>query len=44
MGNRIMAEPMFAALNATCHLAPDRREYASPLRFVSIAGEAHCID
>ena len=39
MGNRIIAEPLFAVLNATCDLVPGRREYASLLRVVPITGE-----
>ena len=43
MGNRILAEPMFAILNATCDMVPGRREYASLLRVLPIAGEAEAL-
>ena len=39
MGERIVGSPMFAVLNSTCDLVPGRREYASLLRVVQVAGE-----
>ena len=39
MRERIVGSPMFAVLNSTCDLVPGRREYASLLRVVQVAGE-----
>ena len=38
MGERISREPLFCVLNSTCDLVPDRREYASLLPVMPIAG------
>lgn len=39
MGQRIIGNPMFAVLNSTCDLVPGRREYASLLRVIPVAGD-----
>lgn len=38
MGERILGNPIFAVLNATCDLVPGRREYASLLSVIPIQG------
>ena len=43
MGERIVGSPMFAVLNSTCDLVPGRREYASLLRVVQVAGEGDAL-
>ena len=43
MGERIVGSPMFAVLNSTCDLVPDRREYASLLRVVPVTGDGDAL-
>ncbi|MEO8661459.1 MAG: hypothetical protein ABI693_23520 [Bryobacteraceae bacterium] len=44
MGNRLVGEPLFAVLSATCDLVPGRREFASLLRRVPITGDPEALE